>query len=55
MSHHEEHHDEDGNVIENYNNFHEIKLDIIQLILADFCAGGVLITFGALLGKISFF
>jgi hypothetical protein len=35
--------------------FHHIDIDIIQLILADFCAGAVLITFGVVLGKIGFF
>lgn len=55
MSYHEEHLDENGNIDENYDHFHKIEIDIIQLILADFCAGAVLITFGVVLGKISFF
>ena len=35
--------------------FTKIKLDIVQLIYGDFGAGAVLITFGALLGKVSVF
>jgi hypothetical protein len=33
--------------------FHAISLDIPGLIIGDFGAGAVLITFGAVLGKIS--
>lgn len=55
MSYSEEHVDENGNVIDNYDYFYKINIDVIQLIMADFCAGAVLITFGVLLGKISFF
>lgn len=39
----------------NYDHFHYIDIDIIQLIMADFCAAAVLITFGVVLGKIGFF
>ena len=52
MSYHEPKVDENGNPVDH---FHKIDIDVIQLILADFCAGAVLITFGVVLGKISFY
>jgi hypothetical protein len=54
MSYHEHEVDEEGNPLI-VDHFHKIDLDIIQLILADFCAGSVLITFGVVLGKIGLF
>jgi len=33
--------------------FHKIELDLTSLITGDFGAGAVLITFGAVLGKVS--
>lgn len=54
MSYHEKEVEEDGSpsIVDH---FHKIDLNIVELILADFCAGAVLITFGVVLGKIGFF
>jgi len=35
--------------------FHKIELDLTSLIIGDFGAGAVLVTFGAVLGKLSLF
>jgi len=54
MSYHEHEVDEHGKPLI-VDHFHKIDLNIIMLILADFCAGSVLITFGVILGKIGLF